>query len=85
MAQTDGKRGRRLRGNEERSLPLSDKLRTEAVVIHHVSLGTNDVGRSKRFYDAVLPILGIMPIPDLPRGCVLSHSRHNLDPLVQAG
>jgi catechol 2,3-dioxygenase-like lactoylglutathione lyase family enzyme len=28
-------------------------------MIHHVSLGTNDVERSKRFYDAVLPIVGI--------------------------
>ncbi len=31
-------------------------------MIHHVSVGTNDVGRSKRFYDAVLPIVGIMPM-----------------------
>jgi catechol 2,3-dioxygenase-like lactoylglutathione lyase family enzyme len=30
-------------------------------VIHHVSLGTNDLERSKRFYDAVLPIVGIVP------------------------
>ena len=28
-------------------------------MIHHVSVGTNDVERSKRFYDAVLPIVGI--------------------------
>ena len=28
-------------------------------MIHHVSLGTNDVARSKHFYDAVLPIVGI--------------------------
>ncbi len=28
-------------------------------MIHHVSVGTNDLERSKRFYDAVLPILGI--------------------------
>lgn len=34
----------------------------DAVVIHHVSLGTNDLERSKRFYDAVLPIVGIMPM-----------------------
>jgi catechol 2,3-dioxygenase-like lactoylglutathione lyase family enzyme len=33
-------------------------------VIHHVSVGTNDVGRSKRFYDAVLPIVGIMPMAE---------------------
>lgn len=31
-------------------------------MIHHVSVGTNDVGRSKSFYDAVLPLLGIMPL-----------------------
>jgi len=36
----------------------------EAVVIHHVSVGTNDVVRSKRFYDAVLPIVGIMPMAE---------------------
>jgi catechol 2,3-dioxygenase-like lactoylglutathione lyase family enzyme len=28
-------------------------------MIHHVSVGTNDLERSKRFYDAVLPIVGI--------------------------
>lgn len=28
-------------------------------MIHHVSVGTNDLARSRRFYDAVLPILGI--------------------------
>jgi catechol 2,3-dioxygenase-like lactoylglutathione lyase family enzyme len=28
-------------------------------MIHHVSVGTNNVERSKRFYDAVLPIIGI--------------------------
>ncbi|WP_063799901.1 VOC family protein [Bradyrhizobium jicamae] len=33
-------------------------------MIHHVSVGTNDVGRSKRFYDAVLPIVGIMLMAD---------------------
>ena len=31
-------------------------------MIHHVSVGTNDVARSRRFYDAVLPILGIVPM-----------------------
>ena len=36
----------------------------EVVVIHHVSLGTNDLKRSKRFYDAVLPIVGIMPMAE---------------------
>jgi catechol 2,3-dioxygenase-like lactoylglutathione lyase family enzyme len=33
-------------------------------MIHHVSVGTNDVGRSKRFYDAVLPLLGILPMAE---------------------
>lgn len=33
-------------------------------MIHHVSVGTNDLGRSKRFYDAVLPIVGIMPLTE---------------------
>ncbi|MCH4550412.1 glyoxalase [Rhizobium changzhiense] len=33
-------------------------------MIHHVSVGTNDVGRSKRFYDAVLPIVGLVPMAE---------------------
>jgi catechol 2,3-dioxygenase-like lactoylglutathione lyase family enzyme len=28
-------------------------------MIHHVSLGTNDVARSTKFYDAVLGVLGL--------------------------
>ena len=28
-------------------------------MIHHVSVGTNNLARSKRFYDGVLPIVGI--------------------------
>lgn len=28
-------------------------------MIHHVSLGTNDLTRSRAFYDAVMPILGL--------------------------
>lgn len=28
-------------------------------MIHHVSLGTNDIARSRAFYDAVLAVLGI--------------------------
>lgn len=28
-------------------------------MIHHVSVGTNDVARARIFYDAVLPILGL--------------------------
>lgn len=31
-------------------------------MIHHVSVGADDVQRSKRFYDAVLPIIGISPM-----------------------
>jgi catechol 2,3-dioxygenase-like lactoylglutathione lyase family enzyme len=30
-------------------------------MIHHVSVGTNDVSRAKRFYDAILPVVGILP------------------------
>lgn len=33
-------------------------------MIHHVSVGTNDLARSKRFYDAVLPIVGIQPMAE---------------------
>lgn len=32
------------------------KARAEVAMIHHVSVGTNDVRRSKRFFDAVLPV-----------------------------
>jgi catechol 2,3-dioxygenase-like lactoylglutathione lyase family enzyme len=28
-------------------------------MIHHVSLGTNDLQRARAFYDAVMPILGL--------------------------
>jgi catechol 2,3-dioxygenase-like lactoylglutathione lyase family enzyme len=28
-------------------------------MIHHVSVGTNDLERAKAFYDAVLPVLGL--------------------------
>ncbi len=28
-------------------------------MIHHISVGTNDVARSRAFYDAVMPILGL--------------------------
>lgn len=28
-------------------------------MIHHLSLGTNDVARSRKFYDAVLGVLGL--------------------------
>lgn len=31
-------------------------------MIHHVSVGTNDLARSRCFYDAVLPIVGIHPL-----------------------
>ncbi|MGR9167974.1 VOC family protein [Rhizobium leguminosarum] len=46
-------------------------------MIHHVSVGTNDVARSKRFYDALLPIVGIVPIAEdesgLGYGCGTFH------------
>jgi catechol 2,3-dioxygenase-like lactoylglutathione lyase family enzyme len=28
-------------------------------MIHHVSVGTNDLSRARRFYDAVMPLLGL--------------------------
>lgn len=28
-------------------------------MIHHVSLGTNDIAKSRQFYDAVLDVLGV--------------------------
>lgn len=28
-------------------------------MIHHVSVGSNDIARSRRFYEAVLPIVGL--------------------------
>jgi catechol 2,3-dioxygenase-like lactoylglutathione lyase family enzyme len=28
-------------------------------MLHHVSIGTNDLKRSQRFYDCVLPVLGL--------------------------
>ncbi|RZM07527.1 MAG: VOC family protein [Sphingomonas sp.] len=31
-------------------------------MIHHVSVGTNDLAASRRFYDAVLPIVGLLPL-----------------------
>ena len=37
-------------------------------MIHHISLGTNDVERSKRFYDAVLPIVGLQLMAAEPEG-----------------
>lgn len=37
-------------------------------MIHHVSVGTNDLNRSKRFYDAVLPIVGILPLAEAEDG-----------------
>ena len=37
-------------------------------MIHHVSVGTNDLKRSKRFYDAVLPIVGILSLSEAEDG-----------------
>ena len=31
-------------------------------MIHHVSLGTNDVARARAFYDPVLAVLGLRPL-----------------------
>lgn len=28
-------------------------------MIHHVSVGSNDIARARRFYDAVLPVVGL--------------------------
>lgn len=33
-------------------------------MIHHVSVGTNDLARSKRFYDAVLPVVGMVRLAE---------------------
>jgi hypothetical protein len=49
-------------------------------MIHHGSVGTNDLKRSKRFYDAVLPIVGIMPFSEAEDG-VGYISRRKLDRL----
>jgi catechol 2,3-dioxygenase-like lactoylglutathione lyase family enzyme len=31
-------------------------------MIHHVSVGTNDVPRARAFYEAVLPVVGLAPM-----------------------
>jgi catechol 2,3-dioxygenase-like lactoylglutathione lyase family enzyme len=43
----------------------------EAQMLDHVSLGVSDVGRSRRFYDAILRPLGLVRIVDFGagRGC----------------
>lgn len=33
-------------------------------MIHHVSVGTNDLARTRTFYDAVMPILGLTLMKD---------------------
>ena len=48
-------------------------------MIHHVSVGTNDVARSKRFYDAVLPVVGILPMS----GVVSIIRAGGFEPVVQ--
>lgn len=35
-------------------------------MLHHVSVGTNDLSRSAAFYDAVLPVVGMRLIKDDP-------------------
>lgn len=37
-------------------------------MIHHVSIGTNDGARARRFYDAVLPIVGMVPMTSAGEG-----------------
>jgi hypothetical protein len=37
-------------------------------MILHVSVGTNDLPRSKRFCDAVLPTVGILPMSEADDG-----------------
>ncbi|WP_246827664.1 VOC family protein [Rhizobium croatiense] len=53
-----------LKGTTTESRGYGIKAQAEVAVIHHVSVGTNDVARSKRFYDAVLPIVGILPLAE---------------------
>lgn len=48
----------------------------ELVLIHHVSVGTNDVERSKSFYDAVLPILGIVPMAEDGKHATVGNGTH---------
>lgn len=33
-------------------------------MIHHVSLGTNDVARSRAFYDPIMALLGLRPMAE---------------------
>jgi catechol 2,3-dioxygenase-like lactoylglutathione lyase family enzyme len=37
-------------------------------MIHHVSVGSNDIARAQRFYDAVLPIVGVLPMKATAKG-----------------
>ena len=37
-------------------------------MLNHVMVGSNDIERSKRFYDAVLPIVGILPLSEAADG-----------------
>lgn len=45
-------------------------------MIHHVSVGTNDLGAAKRFYDAVLPIVGILPLSAAADGLRPAYDAH---------
>lgn len=36
-------------------------------MIHHVSVGTNDLAKSRVFYDAVLPVIGVQLMQSSPR------------------
>lgn len=43
-------------------------------MIHHVSLGTNDVERSRRFYDPVLAVIGLRLLQSDEQGLDYGHS-----------
>lgn len=38
-------------------------------MIHHVSIGTNDVGRARAFYDPLMPLLGFRPLRNHVASC----------------
>lgn len=42
-------------------------------IISHITLGTNDVDRAERFYDAVLPLLGFQRL-EKPEGFPLAYA-----------
>ncbi len=38
-------------------------------MIHHVSIGTNDVARARAFYDPIMALLGFRPLKNHPASC----------------